>query len=188
MLQGTITELTHLISSLPLVHQVMYTCDAFGMHYCTSDPYDIDIKAILPHYRFYFDCLMKPNAKSVTTALRKVKDLKYDIIANGHGPILRYNVTELVNNYGSWAGSISKSATSVAILYSSDYGFSDRLSQTLAKGVTKAGVQTEMVDLLSCDPQELVAVVGRSQGLILMSPPSDNKEAKASLCSNSLES
>ena len=61
---------------------------------------------------------MKPNAKSVTTALRKVKDLKYDLIANGHGPILRYNVNELVSYYGSWAGSIQKSATSVAILYS----------------------------------------------------------------------
>jgi flavorubredoxin len=67
----------------------MYTCDAFGMHYCSSDPYDTDIKAILPHYRFYYDCLMKPNAKSVTTALRKVKDLPYSTIANGHGPILK---------------------------------------------------------------------------------------------------
>ena len=38
---------------------------------------------------FYYDCLMKPNAKSVTTALRKVKDLPYTMIANGHGPILR---------------------------------------------------------------------------------------------------
>ena len=42
---------------------------------------------------------------------------------------------------------------SVAILYASDYGFSDRLSQTLARGITKAGVQTEMVDVLSADPQ-----------------------------------
>ncbi len=39
--------------------------------------------------RFYYDCLMKPNAKSVTTALRKVKDLPYSVIANGHGPILK---------------------------------------------------------------------------------------------------
>ena len=30
---------------------VMYTCDAFGMHYCTDQPYDVDIKAIMPHYR-----------------------------------------------------------------------------------------------------------------------------------------
>ena len=42
---------------------------------------------------------------------------------------------------------------SVAVLYASDYGFSDRLSQTLARGITKAGVQTEMLDLLSADPQ-----------------------------------
>jgi hypothetical protein len=41
----------------------------------------------------------------------------------------------------------------VAVLYTSDYGYSDRLSQTLAKGITKAGVKTEMVDVLSVDPQ-----------------------------------
>lgn len=39
------------------------------------------------------------------------------------------------------------------MLYAADYGFSDRLSQTLARGVTKAGVATEMVDVLSADPQ-----------------------------------
>ena len=38
---------------------------------------------------FYYDCLMKPNAKSVTTALRKVEGLQYNTIANGHGPLLR---------------------------------------------------------------------------------------------------
>jgi flavorubredoxin len=41
--------------------------------------------------------------------------------------------------------------------------------------------QTEMVDLLSADAQEVVAVVGRSKGLVLMSPPSDNNEAKTNL-------
>lgn len=158
---------------------VMYTCDAFGMHYCHEDPFDTDIKAILPHYRFYYDCLMKPNAKSVTTALRKVKDIPYHTIANGHGPILKYNMTELVSNYGSWSAAVTKSPVQVAVLYSSDYGFSDRLSQTLAKGITKAGVATEMVDLLSVDPQELVAIAGRSKGIVLMAPPNDNAEAQA---------
>ena len=31
---------------------VMYTCDAFGMHYCTEDPFDVDLQALLPHYRW----------------------------------------------------------------------------------------------------------------------------------------
>ena len=53
---------------------IMFTCDAFGSHYCTEDPWDTDVDALRPHYRFYYDCLMKPNARSVTTALRKVCD------------------------------------------------------------------------------------------------------------------
>lgn len=38
-----------------------------------------------------------------------------------------------------------------------------------------------MVDLLSVDPQELVAAVGRSGGLVLMSPPRDSADARTSL-------
>lgn len=59
--------------------------------------------------------------------------------------------------------------------------FCHRLSQTLARGITKAGVATEMVDLLSADTQELVEIVGRNSGLVIMAPPSDATEAQASL-------
>lgn len=31
---------------------MMYTCDAFGMHYCSEEPFDTDLKAVLPHYRY----------------------------------------------------------------------------------------------------------------------------------------
>lgn len=55
---------------------------------------------------------------------------------------------------------------SVAVLYASDYGYSDRLSQTLAKGITKAGVPTDMIDMLSADPAEVVHLVGRSAGAL----------------------
>ena len=48
---------------------------------------------------------------------------------------------------------MEKATARVAVLYASDYGFSDRLSQTLARGITKAGVAVEMLDTLSADPQ-----------------------------------
>ncbi|KAL4448067.1 hypothetical protein ABPG75_005286 [Micractinium tetrahymenae] len=160
---------------------VMYTCDAFGMHYCTEDPFDSELAPLEPHYRFYYDCLMLPNAKSVTTALRKVKDLPFEIIANGHGPLLRYNVPEMVGRYERWSKAIAGAPASVAVLYASDYGFSDRLSQTLAHGITKAGVATEMADILSVDPQELVEMLGRNSGIVIMAPPSDSGEARAAV-------
>lgn len=75
---------------------VMYTCDAFGMHYCDHEVFDTELEVLSPHLRFYYDCLMKPNARSVLTALRKVSDLDFNTIATGHGPLLRYNVPEIV--------------------------------------------------------------------------------------------
>lgn len=76
------------------------------------------------------------------------KDLEYTTIANGHGPLLRYNMRGLVDDYGKWSAAVEKSPTSVAVLYSDNYGYCDRLSQTMAKGITKAGVRTDMVDLV----------------------------------------
>ena len=57
--------------------------------------------------------------------------------------------------YKTWSEAVGKAAASVAVLYSSDYGYSDRLSQTLARGITKAGAATEMVDVLNTDAQVL---------------------------------
>lgn len=161
--------------------RVMYTCDAFGMHYCAEDPYDSQLAPLEAHYRFYYDCLMLPNAKSVTTALRKVKDLPFETIATGHGPLLKYNVPEMVGRYERWSKAVANASASVMVLYSADYGYSDRLSQQLARGITKTGVATEMVDLLSADPQEIVEMMARSTGVVLLAPPSDSQDARKAL-------
>mmetsp|Transcript_29244 Transcript_29244/g.82532 ORF Transcript_29244/g.82532 Transcript_29244/m.82532 type:complete len:646 (-) Transcript_29244:189-2126(-) len=153
----------------------IFTCDAFGMHYCTEDFFDMDLMEIETHYRFYYDCLMKPNARSVLTALRKCKNLDFRRVCPGHGPILRFNTDELVNRYRTWSEAVGKSPASCGVLYVSDYGFSDRLSQTIARGLTKAGVAVEMMDLVSADPQELVELVGRSAALVIMAPPHEGE-------------
>lgn len=84
---------------------ILFTCDAFGLHYCTQvmlmrkvlcdlvgfqNPFDLHLSEVEPHYRFYYDCLMKPNARSVLTALKRIKDIPYQTIANGHGPLIRF--------------------------------------------------------------------------------------------------
>ena len=49
---------------------MLYTCDAFGLHYCEEPPYDSELAPIEPHFRFYYECLMRPNARSVLSALK----------------------------------------------------------------------------------------------------------------------
>jgi flavorubredoxin/flavin reductase (DIM6/NTAB) family NADH-FMN oxidoreductase RutF len=152
--------------------QILYTCDAFGMHYCSDAVFDEDLSAIEPDYRFYYECLMAPNARSVLSALKRMGELPtIGTIATGHGPLLRHNVAELVRRYQDWSQLKAKAETTVAVFYVSDYGYSDRLSQALARGITKTGVAVEMMDLKTGDPQEVQELVGRSKGIAIAMPP-----------------
>ncbi|AFZ19926.1 diflavin flavoprotein [Allocoleopsis franciscana] len=162
--------------------QVMFTCDAFGLHYCSDSTFDEDLRAIEPDYRFYYDCLMAPNARSVLSALKRMDQLgEVTMVANGHGPLLRHNVTELVGRYRKWSQAQAKAETSVVVFYVSDYGYSDRLSQAVARGITKTGVGVEMIDLKTADPQEVQEMVGRAAGMAIGMPPASSKVAAAAV-------
>lgn len=153
--------------------QVLFTCDAFGMHYCSDSTYDDDLAAVAEDYHFYYECLMAPNARSVLSAMKRMAELgEIGTVATGHGPLLRYNVVELTGRYKKWSQEQTKAETTVAVFYTSDYGFSDRLSQAIAHGITKTGVAVEMMDLKIADLQEVRELVGTAGGIVICSPPS----------------
>ena len=153
--------------------QVLFTCDAFGMHYCSDSTYDVDLGAVEEDYHFYYECLMAPNARSVLSAMKRMAELgEIGTVATGHGPLLRYNVVELTGRYKKWSQEQTKAETTVAVFYTSDYGFSDRLSQAIAHGITKTGVAVEMMDLKIADLQEVRELVGTAGGIVICSPPS----------------
>ncbi|MBW4631423.1 MAG: diflavin flavoprotein [Iphinoe sp. HA4291-MV1] len=153
--------------------QTLFTCDAFGMHYCSDNTFDEDLKTIEADFQYYYECLMAPNARSVLSALKRMAELKkISIIATGHGPLLQHNVDELTGRYRNWSKTQAKAETSVGVFYVSDYGYSDRLAQAIASGITKTGVATEMVDLRAgVDLQELRELVSRCAGIIVGIPP-----------------
>jgi flavorubredoxin/flavin reductase (DIM6/NTAB) family NADH-FMN oxidoreductase RutF len=151
---------------------ILFTCDAFGMHYCSDATFDENLKAIEPDYRFYYDCLMAPNARSVLGAMKRMDNLgEINLVANGHGPLLRHNLTELLDRYRRWSQAQTKAEKMVVVFYTSDYGYSDRLSQAIARGITKTGVAVEMVDLRSTESTEVHELVNRATGIVLGMPP-----------------
>lgn len=152
---------------------ILYTCDAFGLHYCSEDTFDTDLNAITPDFRFYYECLMAPNARSVLSAMKRMDELPdVALIATGHGPLLSHHVKVLTQNYRDWSQAKAKAEATVAVFYVSDYGYSDRLSQSIARGITKTEVAVEMMDLKSAEPQEVGELASRAQGLVLCAPPS----------------
>lgn len=162
--------------------QILYTCDAFGLHYCDEYTFDEDLGAIEADFRFYYDCLMAPNARSVLSAMKRMDELgTISTVATGHGPLLQHNVAELTKRYRTWSQTKAKAETTVAVFYNSDYGYSDRLSQAIASGITKTGVAVEMVDLRSADLQEVQELVSRSAGIVLGMPSSSATNARTVL-------
>lgn len=153
--------------------KTLYTCDAFGLHYCSNSTFDEDLPAIEADYQYYYDCLMGPNARSVLSALKRMAELKtIKMIATGHGPLLYHNVEELTGRYRTWSQSQTKAEAAVGIFYVADYGYSDRLVQAIANGISKTGVAVELVDLKAAvDLQEIRELVGRCAGLVVGMPP-----------------
>ncbi len=95
---------------------ILYTCDAFGMHYCSDAFFDEDLSVIEGDYRFYYDCLMAPNARSVLSAMKRMAKLgEITTVANGHGPILRHNLQELLDRYEKWSKAQTKAEKNVAV-------------------------------------------------------------------------
>ena len=162
---------------------ILYTCDAFGLHYCSEDVYDVDPGAIAPDFRFYYECLMGPNARSVLQAMKRMDALPaLSTIAVGHGPLLRDHLSLWLDDYRSWSSERSTGETYAAVCYVSQYGFCDRLSQAIGRGIQKAGAQVQLVDLRATDPQELSALVGEASAVVVPTwPASPDADLQASI-------
>ena len=161
--------------------QILYTCDAFGMHYCDEPTFDEDLSLIEADYEYYYDCLMKPNARSVLGAIKRMGNLELNTIATGHGPLLQYHRAELVDRYQQWSQAQTKTETFVALFYSEDYGYSDDLARAIAQGIIKTGVAVELVDWNNTEPQFVRELVAEAEGLVLGMPSQSDKEAHAIL-------
>jgi flavorubredoxin/flavin reductase (DIM6/NTAB) family NADH-FMN oxidoreductase RutF len=161
----------------------LYTCDAFGLHYCSEQLFDTDPGAIAPDFRFYYDCLMGPNARSVLQALKRMEALpQVQTIAVGHGPLLRHHLDLWLGDYRDWSTGRSKGEAYVAVCYLSQYGFCDRISQAIARGISKAEAQVQLVDLRATDAQELAALVGEASAVVVPTwPAQPDAELQASI-------
>ncbi|MFM2060485.1 MAG: hypothetical protein RLZZ507_155 [Cyanobacteriota bacterium] len=164
--------------------QILYTCDAFGMHFCDSRTFDEDLEAIEADFRFYYDCLMGPNARSLLNAMKRMGDLgKIQIIANGHGPLLYHHLDVLTEYYQNWSQRQAKAETVIGLFYVSGYGYSDQLAHAIGDGLQKAGVGVEVIDLNTAELQEIQELAGRASGLIMGMPPTSSIVAQAGISS-----
>jgi len=119
--------------------------------------FDEDLGAIEADFRYYYDCLMAPNARSVLSALKRMGEL-------GNNPRVTVPccTTMLMNSLDATALGAKRKRRQKRLspCFISQIG-SDRLSQSIASGITKTGVNVEMIDLRSAEPQEVQELISR---------------------------
>ena len=152
------------------VSEVLFSDKFFGAHICGEDAYDLHRDTLLEDQRYYFDCLMAPNARQVETALEKLGEYVPRLYATGHGPFIRYGVTDLTQKYHQWAAQQKQKDLSVALIYASAYGNTATIAQAIARGLTKAGVGVNSINAEQSDTAEIKAAAEKSAGFIMGSP------------------
>lgn len=155
--------------------KILFTCDAFGCHYSDERLFnDIIGGDFYDAYKYYFDMIMGPFKKYVLEALDKIKDLDYEMIATGHGPILRTNLPYYINLYREWAEEglpKKKDVQEIVIAYVSAYGYTESLAQALQEGLETAGTfEVKVFDLVYADLDEVVQAIDEADGLLVGSP------------------
>jgi flavorubredoxin/flavin reductase (DIM6/NTAB) family NADH-FMN oxidoreductase RutF len=150
--------------------QILFTDKLFGAHVCGDQVFDEGWTVYNEDRRYYFDCLMAPYAKHILTALEKLSDKPAKIYATGHGPLVRYGLTELTAAYKEWASTQKSKELTVALIYASAYGNTAILGQAIAQGIIKAGVGVESINAEDAEPEEIKAAIQKCAGFIFGSP------------------
>lgn len=157
---------------------ILYTCDVFGMHYCDDYIYDEEPDLLQQDFKYYYDCLMGPNARSVLAALKRIEKLDIKTIATGHGPLLQDHIPQWLDYYHQWSKEQAKTDNLVVLFYSEDYGYSEQIARDLAQGLLKTGVAIDLVDLATTDTHEVRELVHQAKGLVLGMPPQSDSQAQ----------
>ena len=56
--------------------KILFTCDVFGAHYCSSEMYSDFNEQYTESFKYYFDVIMKPFSRFMLKAIEKIKPLE----------------------------------------------------------------------------------------------------------------
>jgi NADH oxidase (H2O-forming) len=153
--------------------EVLFTCDAFGEHFCSEEVFDDLSGDFDDAFRYYFDVIMSPFSKFLVQAVCKIRPLSIRAVCTGHGPVLRKNWKKYIGLSEEYALEAMKNPkpNTVLIAYVSAYKNTGIIAEKIAEGVRMAGnVEVDLCDLEKVDLAEVERKIIRSSAIILGSP------------------
>jgi len=157
--------------------KVLFSGDAFGA-FGTLDGTVMDTNLNVDRYwdemiRYYANIVGKYGAP-VQKALQKLTPVDFEIICSTHGPVWKEYVSEVVDIYDQMSRYEGKEG--VVIVYGSMYGFTELMAETVAQGVSQAGIKDIIIHNVSkSDSSVILQDIFKYRGLIVGSPTYSNE-------------
>ncbi len=156
--------------------KVLFTCDAFGAHYCHDGIFnDVDLNEAeyKKAFEFYFEVILQPFSKFMISAVEKIKDLDIDIIATGHGPIIRKNVKEHIEA----SKKLAEKALSIPqknfvyMPYVSAYRNTKQVAEAIAEGIRSVGdIEVFVHDIEEASADEISYNLTKASAILVGTP------------------
>lgn len=155
--------------------KLLVTCDSFGAHYSTETLFDDFIENQVDYdnaFKYYYEVIMSPFKKYVLKAIDSIKDLQIDIIAPGHGPILRKSWKKAVELYKKWSTPKEPSNyKKVVICYVSAYGYTRSLANKIEEALkTYQDIHVVSYDVTYSKMEDILKDLEDADGMLFGSP------------------
>ncbi|MFQ5964540.1 MAG: FprA family A-type flavoprotein [Candidatus Scalinduaceae bacterium] len=150
--------------------KILFTCDAFGSHFCDKRMFDDLVGDFDCYFQYYYDNIMRPFKPYILKAIEKIKGMNIDIIATGHGPILRKDPWKYVESYFNWSKILIDAKKNVLILYVSIYGNTKKMAEAIAEGVSEENACVTLFDINASDYKLVRDAIEKADGILIGSP------------------
>jgi flavorubredoxin len=164
------------IYTLLVEDKVLFTCDSFGAHYCSTEMYSDFSEKYTESFKYYFDVIMKPFSRFMMKAIDNIKPLDIDFICPGHGPIHRKNLRKAIEVSGMYATeymqlTTERSHRNILIAYVSAYGYTKEAAEYIAAGIREnKDVNVDITDIEHIGSEELESKIILADGILVGSP------------------
>ena len=163
------------IFSYLIEDKILFSCDAFGAHFCPDRIFDDETDNFDEAFKYYFEVILKPFSKFVLKGIDKIKDLDISMICPGHGPLLRRNWKKYIDLSAALAQQhiniVSYDHHQVFIAFVSAYGYTSEMADKIADGIKSVGKFNVVVsDIEKMDHFSIENQLVKSSAIIVGSP------------------
>jgi len=153
--------------------KILFTCDIFGEHYCNEGMFDDAVPDFSDAFHYYFDVIMKPYSRFMLQAIDRMRPLEINMIAPGHGMILRKDWKKWVDVTVKYCGEYLRNPNrnKVFLAYVSAYHNTGLIAEKIAEGIRSAGdIEVDLCDIENMDLALIEQKLMQSSGIMIGCP------------------